>query len=78
METTATLEQVLKLAERLPALERVSLIEQLAPRIARDLTSASRRPRKSLRGIWKGVDITDDDLAEVRREMWGNFPRQDL
>jgi hypothetical protein len=35
-------------------------------------------PRKSLRGLWKdaGVDITADDIAEARREMWGNFPRE--
>jgi hypothetical protein len=34
-------------------------------------------PRKSLRGLWKdaGVDITADDIAEARSEMWGNFPR---
>ena len=31
---------------------------------------------KSLRGLWKdlGMDITADDIAQARREMWGNFP----
>lgn len=39
--------------------------------------STSRRPRRSLKGLWKdlGVDITEEDIAEARREMWGNFPR---
>jgi hypothetical protein len=23
-----------------------------------------------------GVDITEEDIAEARREMWGNFPRE--
>lgn len=39
--------------------------------------STSRRPRRSLKGLWKdlGVDITEEDIAEARREMWSNFPR---
>ena len=35
-------------------------------------------PRKSLRGIWKGFDISSEDIEQARREMWGNFPRTDL
>jgi hypothetical protein len=38
----------------------------------------SRGPRKSLRGLWKGFDITGEDIDEARREMWGNFPRADV
>lgn len=30
-----------------------------------------------LGGLWKGVKITDDDIAEVRREMWANFGERD-
>ena len=35
------------------------------------------QPRRSLEGLWAdlGVDITEEEIAEVRREMWGNFPR---
>jgi hypothetical protein len=34
-------------------------------------------PRRSLRGLWKdlNIKITEEDIAEARREMWGNFPR---
>ena len=34
-------------------------------------------PRRSLRGLWKdlNIEITEEDIAEARREMWGNFPR---
>jgi hypothetical protein len=36
-------------------------------------------PRKlrSLEGLLEdlNVDITEEDIAEARREMWGNFPR---
>lgn len=36
-----------------------------------------RRPRRSLKGLLSDVrvSITEEDIAEARREMWGNFPR---
>jgi len=39
--------------------------------------NGSKKPRHSLRGLWKdlNIDITEEDIAQVRREMWGNFPR---
>jgi hypothetical protein len=42
------------------------------------LTPPAKRPRKSLYGIWagQGGDISEADIAEARKEMWGNFPRE--
>ncbi|MGB2622431.1 MAG: DUF2281 domain-containing protein [Candidatus Acidiferrum sp.] len=39
--------------------------------------SAPKPPLKSLRGLWKDLNfhVTEEDIAEARREMWGNFPR---
>jgi hypothetical protein len=37
-----------------------------------------RGPRKDLRGLWKGFDISAEDIDEARREMWGDFPRADV
>lgn len=36
-----------------------------------------KNPRRSLRGLWKdlNIDITEEDIAQARREMWANFPR---
>jgi hypothetical protein len=36
-----------------------------------------KMPRRSLRGLWKDFSFhfTEEDIAEARREMWGNFPR---
>ncbi len=33
---------------------------------------------RSLEGLWEdfGIEITDKDIAEARREMWSNFPRE--
>lgn len=41
--------------------------------------SAVKRPHRSLKGLCAdlGVSITEEDIAEARREMWGNFPRED-
>ena len=35
------------------------------------------KPLRSLEGFLAefNVDITEEDIAQARREMWGNFPR---
>jgi hypothetical protein len=45
-----------------------------------DFLKAKNGPKKpggGLRGLWKdlNIQITEEDIAEARREMWGNFPR---
>jgi hypothetical protein len=39
---------------------------------------SSQGSRKSYKGLWAdlGISITDEDIAEARQEMWGNFPRE--
>ncbi|HVS21668.1 MAG TPA: hypothetical protein VHD88_07455 [Pyrinomonadaceae bacterium] len=36
------------------------------------------RARRSLMGMFSdlNVHITEEDIAEARREMWGSFPRE--
>lgn len=34
-----------------------------------------KRQLRDLAGLWKGFDLSSEDIAEARREMWGNFPR---
>lgn len=31
-------------------------------------------------GLWDDleIEITEEDIAQVRQEMWGNFPREDV
>lgn len=40
--------------------------------------SGATGPKRSLKGIWSdlGIDITHEDIAKARSEMWGNFPRE--
>lgn len=42
--------------------------------------TSPQQPRRSLKGLWAdlGVQISPEDLAEARREMWGGFPREDI
>lgn len=37
--------------------------------------NGTKKPLRSLRGLWKdlNIHITEEDIAEARREMWGNF-----
>jgi hypothetical protein len=39
-----------------------------------------RTPHPSLCGIWSdlGIDLSADDIDEVRREAWAEFPRRDI
>ncbi|MGB9336507.1 MAG: DUF2281 domain-containing protein [Candidatus Acidiferrales bacterium] len=39
--------------------------------------NGTKKPLKSLRGLWAdlNIHITEEDIAEARREMWGKFPR---
>ena len=41
------------------------------------LGARERPPLESLEGLWagQGVDISEEDIAELRREMWAKFPR---
>ncbi len=78
MDNTVTLNEVLDLAKRLSPLDKLRLIERVAPQIEQELKSATVAPRQSLRGLWKGLDITEQDIDQIRQEMWRNFPSKDI
>ncbi len=42
--------------------------------------SSAAPPRQSLRGLWAdlGLEVTAEDIDEAQREMWANFPREDI
>ena len=75
------IEQLLvrKLQELPPSLQLhvLDFIEQLR-KVSRPDTTP-RSARHSLKGLWadRGADISDDDISELRREMWRDFPRGD-
>lgn len=67
-------EMVLEKLRGLPPEKQKEVLE-----FADSLNQASgpSRPLRSLEGLLEdlNVDITEEDIAEARREMWGNFPR---
>jgi hypothetical protein len=73
-----TLDQVLSLARQLPPLDKVRLIERIAPDIERDIRQHG--PLKSLLGLCAdlGPAPSVKDIDEVRHEMWDGFPREDI
>ena len=42
--------------------------------------TAPKRPFKSIKGLWADLDISlsAEEIDEARREMWKNFPREDI
>ena len=71
MERVVTSEEALDLVKQLSPVDKTRLIERIVPDIERELKTARSAPRKSLRGLWRGLDITAEEIAEARREMWG-------
>jgi len=35
----------------------------------------TKKPLKSVKGMWNNldIDITEEDIAQARKEMWGEF-----
>ncbi|HEY9659648.1 MAG TPA: hypothetical protein V6C65_14410 [Allocoleopsis sp.] len=76
MDNVVTLEEVLRLTEHLSLADKVSLLEQMAPKITQELVTVQPAPRKSLLGIWRRLDSIEAEIAEARRGMWSSFPRR--
>jgi len=76
--TAVTFEEALAAARQLSAVDKARLIMRIAPDIERELTTTRPARRQSLRGLWRGLDTTGEDIAEARREMWSSFPREDV
>jgi hypothetical protein len=74
MAETASLERLLELARQLSARDKIRLIKRLAPQIERDLKNCVPTQHRSLRGL----DLSENDIAEARREVWREFPREDV
>jgi hypothetical protein len=76
-----TFEDILTLANQLTASQKLRLIEAIVPDLEEPLQRAAEgeKPLPSLNGLWKdfGVSISAEDIDAARREMWGNFRRED-
>jgi len=67
-------------ALRLDPEEQLELIADLTQKFRENYTPPPRKPGKSLRGICKhlGPAPSAEEIDEARREVWANFPREDI
>lgn len=75
-----TLQEVLNLAKQLSTVDKVRLIQQLAPDIERELVYNQPPPRQSLWSLCAdlGQAPSAEEMDAVRREEWADFPREDI
>ncbi len=77
----ATLEQVKRLATTLSPAEKTRFAQWLTETSGEEVdTPVLAKPHHSLYGLCAdlGPSPTDEDIEEIRREMWANFPREDI
>ena len=86
MVTTNLVEAIASTATGLPLelqREALSFVEFLALKASKGIVNPAKQvaeqpPIRNVIGLFDhlGIDITAADIAEARREMWGNFPRE--
>ncbi len=70
----STLEQLVEIAKSLPVEDQRKLLEQAEKLQHRD----EPKPRRNMKGALEhlGIHLDDEDVREMRREAWKNFPRE--
>ena len=68
--------------EQLSWRERLALAQHILATLEKEPEPQPepKQPLRSLRGLWKdfNITITEEDIAEARKEMWGNFGERDI
>lgn len=77
---SVTLDEVLNLARQLSPVDKVRLIERVAPEVERDLATARDSRTRSLLGILKdlGPAPSLEEINATRHEAWASFPPDDV
>jgi hypothetical protein len=68
---------ILEAVRALPADKQQEILNH-ATRLREE--AADRRPFKSIKGLWSdlGMSLSAEEIEENQREMWKNFPREDI
>jgi hypothetical protein len=72
-------EQVVAVLDTLPEetlAEVATFLDYLQYKLSQHPPQQTPYKPVALGGLWEGVTITEEDIAEVRREMWGDFGKQ--
>ncbi len=75
-EQSLTYKNVIDQAKQLSRAERAHLIAQLVATLVEE--PPTEQNIQSLYGLLAGEDLSAEDIDEARREMWSNFPREDI
>lgn len=73
-----SLEQaILEVVRALPAEKQQEILSH-ATRLREETTG--KRPLRSVKGLWAdlGISLSAEELEENQRDMWKNFPREDI
>jgi hypothetical protein len=75
-----TLEEVLSLVKQLSLMDKVKLIERVAPEIEQDLIAAQSPPKHSLWGLCSDLGMAPSaaEIDQIRQDEWLGFPREDI
>lgn len=77
----STYENALSVAQKLSPTDKARLLEAISAALRHDLVqteTTTKQRQRSLLGLWEGVSVSEADIDEARRDMWGNFPREDI
>ncbi len=80
-EPPSPVEQVLDLAAKLTAQDKIRVIADLAQQLREQSTPPpAKKPHRSLWGALAdlGPAPSAEEIDEARREAWANFPREDF
>lgn len=80
VQGTPSLEEVVGLAKQLSPADQLRVVERLASGLETKIEAEKEGPLVSLFGALAhlGAAPSAEDINEVRREMWSNFPRDDV
>jgi hypothetical protein len=80
VDKLASLDEVVAAALRLSPIEKVRLVERVVSTLESDVAGSGKKPLETFKGILAhlGPGPSDEDIAEARREMMKNFPREDF
>jgi hypothetical protein len=79
-DKTVAFEDVIEQALKLSPIEKVRLVERLVATLETDLVKKEKQPLNTLWGLCAdlGTAPSAEEIDEARREVWSNFPREDI
>ncbi|GIK67006.1 MAG: hypothetical protein BroJett018_48000 [Chloroflexota bacterium] len=77
---TVTFEELVHEALQLSPEDQAKLVSRIVNAMGQNLQGQTRKPLPDLYGSWAdlGFDISEEDIDAVRRDVWANFPREDM